>query len=1268
MLYTALVVAIGGGLASQASLTVDYPDQIDILRGADATPQILLLLDSSCSMGPESFYSDCTPSICSWYVGNRSFADCSGSSMSSNDMVKAALTGCTSETDGILDKWDDKALFAIQEFGGSRTGLLENFDPTFSNHSALENAVFNLQDDGGTPMAGAYVRAGYEYMNLYWNDSNTEVCRQNFIVAMTDGVGGGTSGTASWITGQPAITISDQSSGSPPYADALAAYMFDGNTGVPVDALTNVGAPPPADPAQPIRTYSIAFNAPIQAQNLLFNMAAEGDGGYYSATSYAQLDQAFTDIITKIVSRSNVAFTGGTVQNDGIFAGNYVYTTAFKPLDQGHWLGTTRKYCIIPNPPSDNSCIFYYPSGDPTQPLYTNPAARDIWSSQTAYPATSQDATDGGSGRRIWNDLFGVAAQTDNPPSNPLTQRNIYTWRPGVPQYVRVDGTNLTQAETWTNGPCEHFSLLNKLHGYTYDVEDCAAGNYAPASLEQWPEADSVNGGTVLLKYSQNCESASDRCYVATVSNSGMLHFFHAYSGVETSAIIPASLWTPNRIAHNTLSDVMDQPNLSTSRRFYFDGELRLFHDDNGGGSSSNAGNGVIDPGEPAHLIAPLGRGGAAVLSFPMTRFSGIPDRSLNPPRPLYPDYDTGFQFLRDTWAAPWIGRFRASGTDYAVAVFSNGHRREEDKLEQIGQIQPGSGLGGGLLDTKANPVSHTCATTLSNPNWTGIIDQVCDPLAGSGLTPFACATPFADVANNSCDTAFPPACCYDWIGWQGILGSGVPWTWVSGGGIEFLWGPIQWNSGTSNEQGVAYRVGFDFFQLQAGDYVAVLDSSGNEVGRINGQEAGLTAVNQAAAGTIYTPWVNDTSFYLYVKTDGIDSSGGVFPPFNVSGFQFVRKALAAPAASTTVPSIYVVDANKWNGSNSNGNGGQGFSAFPQPGDTRQADALLARISSRCIGTQGPNEVCIDATTNANTTDLQYMTCGISSEVSVYTEGGLMRSIYWIDRCGQIFKVDYNPNRPSDPWSAVRLLNINRTESGAPLADSKDYRQGFAQLGLVLSQCNGARSIGVYFGTGNVQRPAMFDNLQDTSLADIPSPISGQARNVMGVVWDHANLPAYTGTPTNLGHLADVTGVVDVNALGGPQANPNGFFIGLLPNEKMLRKPVILNGVAYFKTYQPTSPATECISAEGVDRFYVFDSCTARPLVDGNDVGTTINSPSDRVAASAQNDIGGEIFVYTPKDGDPIVSTGDLNNPTPELAKNEQVRAFRLLMWRERVK
>jgi YD repeat-containing protein len=54
--------------------------------------------------------------------------------------------------------------------------------------------------------------------------------------------------------------------------------------------------------------------------------------GSYSATDAASLDQAFQQIITGIVSRSNVAFSPGTIQNDGLFSGSVSYVSSFRPF------------------------------------------------------------------------------------------------------------------------------------------------------------------------------------------------------------------------------------------------------------------------------------------------------------------------------------------------------------------------------------------------------------------------------------------------------------------------------------------------------------------------------------------------------------------------------------------------------------------------------------------------------------------------------------------------------------------------------------------------------------------------------------------------------------------------------------------------------------------------------------------------------------------------------------------------------------------------
>ena len=193
-----------------------YPDQSDILRTVDTTPQIQLLLDSSCSMG-----WDPAPSICEYYATTRSAARKlqRGSFRASNgtwylvrlDQLKAALTGCRSTSDGILDLWNQEALFSVREFGGNRKGIVGNavFNPDGQVLDDLENAVLRLPASGGTPLAPAY-QISARYFQNFFNDDNSSVCRQNHIVVMSDGEGN-SSGRVSFnfVPGQPNLSVRD---------------------------------------------------------------------------------------------------------------------------------------------------------------------------------------------------------------------------------------------------------------------------------------------------------------------------------------------------------------------------------------------------------------------------------------------------------------------------------------------------------------------------------------------------------------------------------------------------------------------------------------------------------------------------------------------------------------------------------------------------------------------------------------------------------------------------------------------------------------------------------------------------------------------------------------------------------------------------------------------------------------------------------------------------------------------------------------------------
>ena len=107
------------------------------------------------------------------------------------------------------------------------------------------------------------------------------------------------------------------------------------------------------------------------------------------------------------------------------------------------------------------------------------------------------------------------------------------------------------------------------------------------------------------------------------------------------------------------------------------------------------------------------------------------------------------------------------------------------------------------------------------------------------------------------------------------------------------------------------------------------------------------------------------------------------------------------------------------------------------------------------------------------------MTCPISAQPAVYTQGGEIRGVYVGDECGQLWKA-WPTGTNGTSWTARRLINLNDVDPAdqlSPIGYSKDFRKVFRQLELVISSCPGSTVLGVYFGTGNVQRPSATDEL-----------------------------------------------------------------------------------------------------------------------------------------------------------------------------------------------
>lgn len=1113
-------------IALALTLITALPDAADLLRTADVRPNIGLLLDGSCSMAQGAINTDCT-----WFAANYNWGN---RRLNKNKMMRAVLVGCRTPADGILDKWHARVSFSIYKFGhaNDRAELATAFD---SSHAALEAGAQSIPAGGNTPMSLA-IRNHAEYLQNHFDDSNTRVCRPNFLLLLSDGDPNG--GGANYNLNCPLPGDPRTSLNVPSWAPWLGAEYLMSHK----DFLCNVTG------EQQIRTYTIGFGAPGSfSPSNLQRIASLGDGEYYSASNVEELDTAFQAIISAMTTRSGIFYSPPTVQHDGLFSENILYTASFRPNDQGPWAGTIKKYCIEPERQSDGTydrsdrrCMLR--ASDDGRSLYTNPAAEDLWTG-----STTTSASVGGAGAA----LLARLGTPGGAPRAPLYPRQLVTWRPGTSRYVSVRGSDWSFDDSWTT-PEVHLKLLNLLHGYTFDTNP----DGTPRAVAEWPLGDPMSSPSALLRYGESCEVPGS-CFVVIGMNDGMLHFFDAADGRETTALIPAELWRPNAIGNELLGRISNQPSADATHRYYVDGGLVLFHADTNG-------DGRIQETDEARLVFGLGRGGSAYYQIPVTRFNGTLSQTDNPVRPLTYSAGTAFQELRETWATPWAGQMKISSVLRNVAVFPSGHLRQ---LDDPTHPTPSRAAARPVLD--ATPRSEPCAGAASA---SGLPASTCRIWGASG---------YPDPAPQS-----------------------------------VVFGPLRLPGA------VAYRLRFAAFDVHTSDRLYVED----------GQGAIVQALTGAGPAGGVTAWIYDDDLQLRWVTDGVARSNR---GWEISAVEYLSRS-SGPAEEHH-PTIYVVDLGAWNGT-----APRDFAAAAADG------GALLRITRRCTGAaQG---ICID---EARAPILREMTCPISTEVAVYTVGNAGRALYWGDECGQLWKA-WSLDQEGSDWGVRRILRLNDHPSLADQAvsrgRSKDFRKVFRRIDLVPTTCPGQRAVGLYFGSGNVQRPGSTDELADPGLND--------GRDVVGAVWDTGDLP--DGGLT-LADLSDVSGVASIDARAEMGSGKRGWFWSLAQNERMLRDPLVFDSVAYFKTFRPSGSSSECVRSSGIDTVYAVNNCSAKAVVDGP--GSPIE---DRAVWSMDGEVGGSLLLLTPKDGSPIVTHANLGkSERADLVQQQRRRVPRIFLWRE---
>lgn len=1128
------------GTAPDTGYAIPPPDELDILTSKASKANVLILVDNSSGLNGNPKPA----SRCPWYANK--YLGGTGGDMKAYQQLQAVLAGCESPEDGVLGKW-----FSTVNFG------LAQIDATYLLRAQFQSPLGTLTAEtlALAPQTKVFIVDGFREaarsFNDFFTNSNNNGCAQNFIIWVAGGNDNG-----------PAVNYDAECAG---YVERITTgpeatrYLSSGGT---TDMLCNVTG------TQNIETWVIGISPTGSGVTRLQSMALNGNGDYYLGNDYDQISLAFDKILSNIVARANVSFTAATVQSDGLFFQNFLYSIAFSPRRSGPWAGNAKKHCIFPQrladnsyDPTDEKCVFTYDATE--KALYTNPTTTDVWSG-----AKSQDAKIGGAGQLV-SDSSGLnMGPPKGTPAAPYWPRKVFTWRPDTSAYVAVNpSSGWSDQDGWVSAD-ERAKLLNLLHGYSYDK---VAGTSDPVMVSDWPFGDPIHANSMLFKYGKSCESGAGVCFLVMGTNDGQIRFIDAYNGKETSALIPAELWQPNNTAAHALSRIMSQPTLEVMHRYYVDGGIRKLHIDSNG-------DGFINSTETAYLVVSLGRGGSATYLIPMTKFDGVPTVTNNPIAPLVNTPGSPFQELREAWGGPWLGYTQLNGTKHKVAIFPSGHIGE---LDRPGTVVPTTVTGPATFDAPSAPQSVVCATAFGSLdceyyNAAGYTDALIDDTAG----------PF-EVPNA-----------------------------------------------------IAYRLVFSSFDLDPNDVFFLQDGLGRRAVALTGGGVAHASHASWSAGltSMTTPWLFDSRVSWRLSTNGVATTN---KGYKIARVEYLTRTPGAQVEH--YPSVFMVDLDRWNGS----------VRKPFAGST-SGDGVLVQFARSCAGSSS-SRICVDASQES---DLKFMTCPIGADVAVYTTNEDASAIYWGDECGQIFTARMVQDGNSTSFRVRRLMSLNNPSipldsQTSPVGFSKDFRKIFRKLDLVPSTCPGQRLVGVYFGSGNLQRPTAFDDLQNPGL--------NNGRDVVGVFWDDGNV----SNKFVEADLTDVTNVISANPVELFANGKNGWYWNLAPGERMLRDPIVIQGVTYFKTHHPISQANVCAAGSGQEKIYAVNNCTSKAMSDGDSSGTVGDSAADRAAWTAPGDIGGDPLLMVPMDEGAFITHGDLNTRQKAVVGTQKKGPpFRLFNWR----
>lgn len=545
-------------------------------------------------------------------------------------------------------------------FGGGENSSLY---PSAYSKSDVRTSLPN----GDTPS----VTASRNPSNLSLYDSPADQdCQKNYIVFLTDGLPTQDNEANTRIQNLPGFAAVTGSA-----TCSIEPGLQYNNSGRCTDDLAKWLAESDVRPDKPgmqnVTSYWIGFGDDVASgTDFLTRVAQRGGGRYYSAADTAELTEAFTEIISRILSQTTT-FTAPTVAVNAFNRTqnlNYLYMSVFKPSTSYRWLGNIKKYRITPAgvimDVNDNAAV------DPNTGFFRD-GSRSYWSNLV-------DGADA--------EMGGAAGEIDDP-ANRKVFSNLTTTSGALSEELSElkDAANLPLANELLLGVTSATAVPDRPSvgdlvdwAYGYDTsDDDGDGNTTEARMDM---GDPLHSRPATVIYGGPADDPDITLYATT--NDGMLQAINAKTGRELWSFMPRELLPRiERMYEN--EDV-------SSREYGLDGAVRVVRlDRNNNGTIEPSGtdidgSGTVEQDEKDRVYVYFGmrRGGTSYFAFDVT------DRSS--PKLLWTIGEAELPGVGETWSAPTVARVNVSRTwpaenpDKMVLVFGGGYDVAQDTISYV--------------------------------------------------------------------------------------------------------------------------------------------------------------------------------------------------------------------------------------------------------------------------------------------------------------------------------------------------------------------------------------------------------------------------------------------------------------------------------------------------------------------------------------------------------------------------------------------------------